>query len=134
MGEYLTAFNLLPICFPLILLVQKFIAGKTEEFEFIKGPIFSNLILADELNRAPPKTQSALLQAMNDLSVSIERNSFNLEKPFLVIATQNPKGFHGTYPLPESQRDRFMIRLSIGYPKAGMEKEILKKTYAWGSY
>ncbi len=100
---------------------------KTEEFEFIKGPIFSNLILADELNRAPPKTQSALLQAMNDLSVSIERNSFNLEKPFLVIATQNPKGFHGTYPLPESQRDRFMLRLSIGYPKAGMEKEILKK-------
>ncbi len=97
-----------------------------EQFEFVKGPIFSNVVLADELNRAPPKTQSALLQAMNDFSVSVEKNHFELARPFMVIATQNPKGFHGTYPLPESQRDRFMMRISLGYPSEVEEVEILK--------
>mgnify|MGYP000908177086 CR=1 FL=1 len=97
-----------------------------EQFEFVKGPIFSNVVLADELNRAPPKTQSALLQAMNDFSVSVEKNHFELARPFMVIATQNPKGFHGTYPLPESQRDRFMMRISLGYPSEIEEVEILK--------
>ncbi|PKL49737.1 MAG: AAA family ATPase [Candidatus Riflebacteria bacterium HGW-Riflebacteria-2] len=97
-----------------------------EQFEFVKGPIFANVVLADELNRAPPKTQSALLQAMNDFSVSVEKNHFELERPFMVIATQNPKGFHGTYPLPESQRDRFMMRISLGYPAEAEEVEILK--------
>jgi len=97
-----------------------------EQFEFVKGPIFSNVVLDDELNRAPPKTQSALLQAMNDFSVSVEKNHFELARPFMVIATQNPKGFHGTYPLPESQRDRFMMRISLGYPSEVEEVEILK--------
>ncbi len=102
---------------------------KNEEFEFVKGPIFANVILADELNRAPPKTQSALLQAMNEYEVSIDKNHFTLNRPFMVIATQNPRGFHGTYPLPESQRDRFLMRLSIGYPDPDAEKKILKKFY-----
>ncbi len=97
-----------------------------EQFEFVKGPIFANVVLADELNRAPPKTQSALLQAMSDFSVSVEKNHFELARPFMVIATQNPKGFHGTYPLPESQRDRFMMRVSLGYPAEDEEVEILK--------
>lgn len=100
---------------------------QSENFEFIKGPIFSNVVLADELNRAPPKTQSALLQAMNEYSVTIDKNHFELELPFMVIATQNPRGFHGTYPLPESQRDRFLMRLSIGYPDQSAEILILKK-------
>jgi MoxR-like ATPase len=97
-----------------------------EEFEFVKGPIFANVILADELNRAPPKTQSALLQGMNEYSVSVDKQHFELERPFMVIATQNPRGFHGTYPLPESQRDRFLMRLTLGYPDAPSEVEILK--------
>lgn len=97
-----------------------------EEFEFVKGPIFANVILADELNRAPPKTQSALLQGMNEYSVSVDKQHFVLERPFMVIATQNPRGFHGTYPLPESQRDRFLMRLTLGYPDAPSEVEILK--------
>ncbi|HNX76129.1 MAG TPA: MoxR family ATPase [Candidatus Rifleibacterium sp.] len=100
---------------------------QTEDFEFIKGAIFANVILADELNRAPPKTQSALLQAMNEFAVSVEKQHLELARPFMVIATQNPKGFHGTYPLPESQRDRFMMRISLGYPDEASEIEILRK-------
>ena len=100
---------------------------QTEDFEFIKGAIFANVILADELNRAPPKTQSALLQAMNEFAVSVEKQHIELARPFMVIATQNPKGFHGTYPLPESQRDRFMMRISLGYPDEASEIEILRK-------
>lgn len=103
---------------------------QTEEFEFIRGAIFANVILADELNRAPPKTQSALLQAMNEFAVSVEKQHIELNRPFMVIATQNPKGFHGTYPLPESQRDRFMMRISLGYPCEEAEIEILKKHIA----
>jgi MoxR-like ATPase len=101
-----------------------------EDFEFVKGPIFANVVLADELNRAPPKTQSALLQAMNEYSVSIDKQHYELAVPFMVIATQNPRGFHGTYPLPESQRDRFLMRISLGYPDPLAEKQILKKY--WG--
>lgn len=100
---------------------------QTEDFEFIRGAIFANVVLADELNRAPPKTQSALLQAMNEFAVSVEKQHIELVKPFMVIATQNPKGFHGTYPLPESQRDRFMMRISLGYPDESSEVAILKK-------
>jgi len=96
-----------------------------EAFEFVQGPIFSHLVLADELNRAPPKTQSALLQAMSEHAVTIERETFPLPDPFMVIATQNPRGAQGTYPLPESQRDRFLIRLSIGYPAPDVERRIL---------
>jgi len=99
---------------------------QTEDFEFIRGPIFANVVLADELNRAPPKTQSALLQAMNEFSVSVEKQHISLSRPFMVIATQNPRGFHGTYPLPESQRDRFMMRISLGYPEPDAEFDILK--------
>ncbi|NLI76607.1 MAG: MoxR family ATPase [Candidatus Riflebacteria bacterium] len=96
-----------------------------EAFEFLPGPIFANFVLADELNRAPPKTQSALLQAMNEGCVSVERETHPLPGPFMVIATQNPRGYHGTYPLPESQRDRFLMRVSIGYPDPGTEIRIL---------
>lgn len=103
---------------------------QNEDFEFVKGPIFANVILADELNRAPPKTQSALLQAMNEYSVSVDKQHFVLERPFMVIATQNPRGFHGTYPLPESQRDRFLMRLSLGYPDPVSEIEILRTNCA----
>ncbi len=105
---------------------------QTEDFEFIRGAIFANVVLADELNRAPPKTQSALLQAMNEFAVSVEKQHIELVKPFMVIATQNPKGFHGTYPLPESQRDRFMMRISLGYPDESSEVAILKKHISAG--
>jgi len=98
---------------------------KTEEFLFKKGPIFSNLILIDELNRAPPKTQSALLEVMEEKKVSLEGKSFNLDEPFVVIATQNPYGQVGTYPLPESQRDRFFMSLSLGIPSRDDEEKIL---------
>src|SRR5829696_7577470 len=87
----------------------------TEAFEFKPGPIFSNFLLADEINRTTPKTQSALLEAMNESQVTIDGHSHSLPRPFMVIATQNPVEHHGTYPLPESQLDRFLMRLRIGY-------------------
>ncbi|MGH9667666.1 MAG: AAA family ATPase, partial [Bryobacteraceae bacterium] len=95
-------------------------------FRFQQGPIFAQLLLADEINRATPKTQSALLEAMNELQVSIDGRSFPLARPFMVIATQNPVEHHGTYPLPESQLDRFLLRMRIGYPGAAAEREILR--------
>ncbi|NJE04485.1 MoxR family ATPase [Thermococcus sp. MV11] len=102
-------------------------------FELIKGPIFTNVLLADEINRAPPKTQSALLEAMEERQVTIEGETFPLEKPFFVIATQNPIEFEGTYPLPEAQLDRFLLRLRVGYPKR-LEDEvaILEARLEWG--
>src|SRR6266403_2811185 len=99
----------------------------TQEFEFKQGPVFTNFLLADEINRATPKTQSALLEAMNEVQVTIESHSYPLEQPFMVMATQNPVEHHGTYPLPESQLDRFLMRISVGYPDAAAEKEILKR-------
>ena len=96
-------------------------------FEFRKGPVFANLLLADEINRATPKTQSALLEAMQERQVTVEGERFALEKPFVVIATQNPVEFEGTYPLPEAQLDRFIMRTSIGYPSAEDEYEILRR-------
>ena len=98
---------------------------KNHEFEFKPGPIFSNIILADEINRTTPKTQSCLLEAMNDGQITIENKTYPLPKPFMVIATQNPKEHYGTYPLPESQLDRFMMRIQIGYPDLEAEKWIL---------
>src|SRR4051794_39970345 len=89
---------------------------KTQAFEFVPGPVFANVVLADEINRATPKTQSALLEAMSEGRVSVERNRFTLPHPFLVVATQNPVEHQGTFPLPESQLDRFLISLRIGYP------------------
>ncbi|MEM9411484.1 MAG: MoxR family ATPase [Planctomycetota bacterium] len=97
----------------------------TNEFEFNAGPIFCNFVLADEINRAPPRTQSALLEAMSDNQVSIDGKTRALPDPFMVIATQNPFEFEGTYVLPESQLDRFLFRLSMGYPDRNFEQQIL---------
>jgi MoxR-like ATPase len=98
----------------------------TQSFEFKRGPIFTNFLLADEINRATPKTQSALLEAMNEQQVTIDSRSWPLAQPFMVIATQNPVEHHGTYPLPESQLDRFLMRLRVGYPDPASEREILR--------
>jgi MoxR-like ATPase len=89
---------------------------KTTTFEIREGPIFTNVVVADEINRAPPRTQSGLLEAMQDGRVTIDDRTFDLPRPFLVMATQNPLEHHGTYPLPESQLDRFLMRITIGYP------------------
>ena len=97
-----------------------------QEFEFIAGPIFTNVLLADEINRATPKSQSALLEAMNERTVTIEKRRHPLPDPFLVIATQNPVEYVGTYPLPESQLDRFMMKLTLGYPSTQDEKKLLR--------
>src|ERR1700681_2318323 len=102
----------------------------TEEFEFKQGPIFTNFLLADEINRATPKTQSALLEAMNERQVTIDSRSWPLSQPFMVIATQNPVEHHGTYPLPESQLDRFLMRIRIGYPDHTAEREIVRQVAA----
>ena len=99
---------------------------QTQRFEFRPGPIFANIILADEINRTTPKTQSALLEAMNENQVTVENRTTALPQPFMVMATQNPIEHHGTYPLPESQLDRFLMRLKIGYPNPESEKEILQ--------
>jgi MoxR-like ATPase len=98
----------------------------TQDFEFKQGPVFTNFLLADEINRATPKTQSALLEAMNEVQVTIESHSYPLEQPFMVMATQNPVEHHGTYPLPESQLDRFLMRIRIGYPDREAERQILR--------
>lgn len=98
---------------------------KTGEFEWKPGPIFANLVLADEINRATPKTQSALLEAMAEMQVTAEGETRPLPDPFIVIATQNPSEHHGTFPLPESQLDRFLLRLNLGYPTQDEEREIL---------
>lgn len=100
---------------------------RTGEFEFKPGPIFANVILADEINRTTPKTQSSLLEAMAEGRATIENQTYELPRPFLVLATQNPIEHHGTYPLPESQLDRFLLRVRIGYPSATDEKEILRR-------
>jgi len=97
-----------------------------QEFEFVSGPIFTNILLADEINRATPKSQSALLEAMNEGTITIEKRRLPLPDPFLVIATQNPVEHVGTYPLPESQLDRFLMKLTIGYPNAIDEKKLLR--------
>src|SRR5579862_5123830 len=100
----------------------------TQEFEFKRGPVFTNFLLADEVNRATPKTQSALLEAMNEVQVTIDGRSWALTQPFMVIATQNPVEHHGTYPLPESQLDRFLMRIRIGYPNTEAEREIVRQS------
>ena len=101
-------------------------------FTFKPGPIFCNIVLADEINRTTPKTQSALLEAMNDGRVTIDGAAYPLPEPFLIIATQNPVEYHGTFPLPEAQLDRFLIRLEIGYPDAGREQEIIRGRDLYG--
>jgi MoxR-like ATPase len=98
---------------------------KTSEFRYNRGPVFANIVLADEINRAPPRTQSALLEAMSDRQVSVDGVTHGLPKPFMVIATQNPFEFEGTYTLPESQLDRFLLRISMGYPARADERRVL---------
>jgi MoxR-like ATPase len=98
-------------------------------FELLKGPVFANIILADEINRASPKTQSALLEAMQEGQVTLEGETLPLPDPFLVLATQNPIEYEGTFPLPEAQLDRFMLKLKVGYPSVEEEKEILQRRY-----
>ena len=100
---------------------------KKSAFEVKKGPIFSNIILADEINRSPAKVQSALLESMQEKQVTIGENSFQLDEPFLVLATQNPIDQEGTYPLPEAQRDRFMMKLNIDYPSKDEELKIMRR-------
>lgn len=100
--------------------------AKSGEFSYNKGPIFSNIVLADEINRAPPRTQSALLEAMSDGQVSVDGSTHSLPAPFMVIATQNPFEYEGTYVLPESQLDRFLMRVSMGYPAREFEREVLR--------
>ncbi len=103
-----------------------------QEFEFKPGPIFANIIVADEINRTTPKTQSALLEAMNESQITVDNHTHPLPQPFLVLATQNPIEHHGTYPLPESQLDRFLMRIRMGYPGREGEKEILRNHSAAG--
>jgi MoxR-like ATPase len=98
---------------------------RKQEFEFVPGPIFANVVLADEINRATPKTQSALLEAMSERRVSVERHRYTLSEPFVVLATQNPLEYQGTFPLPESQLDRFLMSLRLGYPPRHDERELL---------
>lgn len=95
-------------------------------FELTRGPIFANVVLADEINRTTPRTQSALLEAMSDGQVSIDGSTHDLPRPFMVIATQNPAEHYGTYPLPESQMDRFLVRISLGYPNKAIERELIR--------
>ena len=100
---------------------------KTSQFELRRGPIFTNILLADEINRAPPRTQSALLEAMQEKQVTIEGDTQKLQEPFVVIATQNPIEYEGTYPLPEAQLDRFLVKLNVGYPSAEEETQIIER-------
>ncbi|HEV2499525.1 MAG TPA: MoxR family ATPase [Terriglobia bacterium] len=101
---------------------------QSQQFEFRPGPVFANIVLADEINRTTPKTQSALLEAMNEAQVTLDNGVHPLPHPFMVIATQNPVEHHGTFPIPESQLDRFLMRVEIGYPAAESEKEILRNS------
>ncbi|MCR4828967.1 MAG: AAA family ATPase [Bacteroidales bacterium] len=104
------------------------ILDENRRFKFVKGPIFANILLADEINRTPPKTQSALLEAMQEHSVTVAGNSYQLEAPFFVLATQNPIEQEGTYPLPEAQLDRFMLNIKLDYPSLEEEMEIVRTT------
>ncbi len=101
-----------------------------QAFEFMPGPIFANIVLADEINRTTPKTQSSLLEAMSEAQVSVDSQTYPLRQPFMVIATQNPSEYHGTFPLPESQLDRFLMRIRIGYPSPEEEKKVLDRPHS----
>jgi MoxR-like ATPase len=114
-----------PDLLPADILGTQILSPKDGSFSFRKGPIFTNVLLADEINRASPRTQSALLEAMNEAQVTVEGSTHRLPEPFCVLATQNPVDFQGTYPLPEAQLDRFLLRLSVGYPDPEQELEIL---------
>ena len=102
-----------------------------QTFEFMPGPIFANIVLADEINRTTPKTQSSLLEAMSEAQISVDNQTYPLRPPFMVIATQNPAEYHGTFPLPESQLDRFLMRLRLGYPSPEEEKKVLDRSQSF---
>jgi MoxR-like ATPase len=106
---------------------QVIYAGQSGDFRFRQGPVFTNLLLADEINRTPPKTQAALLEAMEERQVSVEGTAHPLPEPFIVVATQNPIEYEGTYPLPEAQVDRFLFKLVVGYPSAEQERDVLAR-------
>jgi len=127
LGLQSTRIQFTPDLLPADLIGSLIYSPKTQEFETRKGPIFSNLVLADEINRAPAKVQAALLEAMQERQVTIGPNTFKLDKPFLVFATQNPIEQEGTYRLPEAQVDRFMFKLLINYPRKSQEREILRR-------
>jgi len=116
-----------PDLMPSDVIGQAIYEAKTSSFRFREGPVFTNLLLADEINRTPPKTQAALLEAMEERQVSIDGESHPLPEPFIVIATQNPVEYEGTYPLPEAQLDRFLFKLHVGYPTAEQEVEVLTR-------
>ena len=118
-----------PDLLPADILGTQFYRPDTATFEIKKGPIFHNIILADEINRAPAKVQSALLEAMQELQITIGETTFTLDRPFLVLATQNPIEQEGTYPLPEAQIDRFMMKIKVDYPSAEEEREIMTRVY-----
>jgi MoxR-like ATPase len=104
---------------------------KSSEFDFKPGPIFANVVLADEINRTTPRTQSSLLEAMNEGQVSVDNVTHELSRPFFVVATQNPQEHFGTYPLPESQMDRFALRIAMGYPSAEEERQLVAEQKSW---
>src|SRR5579862_2348467 len=116
-----------PDMLPLVIIGGFIFNMKDREFEFREGPIFANILLADEINRAAPKVQSALLESMQELQVTVEGYTSKLPIPFMVIATQNPLDFEGVYPLPESELDRFMMKVGFGYPASKVESNILKR-------
>ncbi len=118
-----------PDLLPADILGTQFYRPDTATFEIKKGPVFHNIILADEINRAPAKVQSALLEAMQELQITIGETTFTLDRPFLVLATQNPIEQEGTYPLPEAQIDRFMMKIKVDYPSAEEEREIMTRVY-----
>ncbi|HEY1065628.1 MAG TPA: MoxR family ATPase [Pirellulales bacterium] len=117
--------QLTPDLLPSDIVGSTFFNAKESEFVYREGPIFANVVLADEINRTTPRTQSALLEAMSEGQVSVDGHTYNLPRPFIVIATQNPNEFEGTYPLPESQLDRFLLRMGVGYPDRADERMIL---------
>jgi MoxR-like ATPase len=119
--------QLTPDVLPLDITGSFIFRSKKEEFEFVPGPIFANIVLADELNRTTPRTQSALLEAMEEKQVTVDGQTFRMPEPFFVIATQNPYEHHGTFPLPESQLDRFALSLSLEYPDNEVEKRIVNE-------
>ncbi len=126
-GESYQRIQFTPDLLPSDLTGIQFYNQKTQDFQFRKGPLFGNIILADEINRATPRTQSSLLEAMDEKQITIDGETFKLEKPYMVMATQNPIETQGTFPLPEAQLDRFFMRLSIGYPSRDEEISIIEK-------
>lgn len=127
-GNKFTRIQFTPDLLPSDLTGINFYNQKTLDFEFRKGPLFSNIIVADEINRATPRTQSSLLEAMEEKQITVDKETHKLSEPFMVLATQNPIESYGTYPLPEAQLDRFLMRINMGYPTWKEEAEILKRS------